>query len=98
MSASLWPRDAVGPCLAFAFEAPRDSLVDDVVDAASLAFEREHGGCGGVVEVDERGDAAAVARDRELALAYWLDPLVVRGAVEGAVAKRDPAGLARGGP
>jgi hypothetical protein len=28
-----------------------------------MVFEREHGGCGGVVEVDERGDAATVAYD-----------------------------------
>jgi hypothetical protein len=35
-------------------------VVDDVVDAGCMVFERE---CGGVVEVDERGDAATVAYD-----------------------------------
>ena len=56
-------------------------------------LEREHGRRGGVVEVDERDDAAAVADDRELPLAHGLDQPVVGGAVEAAVAKRDPAGV-----
>src|SRR6266508_3460126 len=38
-------------------------------------------------------DGAAVADDRELPLAHWLDHPVVGGAVEAAVAKRDPAGV-----
>jgi hypothetical protein len=42
--------------------------------------------------VDEREDAAAVADDRELPLAHRVDQPVVGGAVEAAVAKRDPAG------
>jgi hypothetical protein len=33
-------------------------VVDDVVDAGSVMFERQNGGRGGVVEVGERGDAA----------------------------------------
>ena len=68
-------------------------VVDDVVERGAVVFEREHGRCGGVVEVDERGDAAAVADDRELALAHGLDQAVVGGAVEAAVAKGDSAGV-----
>ena len=43
--------------------------------------------------MDEGGDAAAVADDRELPLAHGLDQAVVVGAVEAAVAERDPAGV-----
>ena len=58
-----------------------------------VVLEREHRGRGGVVEVDERRDAAALADDRELALAHRLEQPVVGGAVEAAVAQRDPAGV-----
>ena len=59
-------------------------------------LEGEHGRGGGVVEVDERRDAAAVADDRELPLAHRLEQPVVGGAVEAAVAKRDAAGVGDG--
>jgi hypothetical protein len=68
-------------------------VVDDVVQAGSVVSEREHGRGGGVVQVDERGDAAAITDDRELPLAHGPDQPVVGGAVEAAVAKRDPAGV-----
>ncbi len=45
-------------------------IVDDVVDARSVVFERKDGGCGSVVEVDERGDAFAIADDGESPLPY----------------------------
>ena len=54
-------------------------------------LEREHRRRGGVLEVDPGDDAAAVADDRELPLAHRLDQPVVGGAVEAAVAQRDPA-------
>ena len=71
----------------------RGLVVDDVVDGRPVVLEREHGRRGGVVEVDPRPDAAAVADDRELPLADRLDRAVVGGAVEDAVAQRDPAEL-----
>ena len=71
----------------------RGLVVDDVEDARPVVFEREHGRGGGVVEMDEGDDAPAVSDDRVLPLAHRLDQPVVGGAVEGAVAKRDPAGF-----
>jgi len=68
-------------------------VVDDVVDPRFAAFQREHGRGGGVVEVDERGEAAPLAHDRELPLAHGLDQPVVGRAVEDPVAKRNPAGV-----
>src|SRR5512132_2860138 len=51
-------------------------VVDDVVDSGAILFERKHGSRRGVVEVNERGDAATVANDREHPFAYGLDHLV----------------------
>ena len=53
-------------------------------------FRGEHGCRGSVFEVDPGEDAAA-ADDRKLPFAHRLDQCVVGGAVEGAVAQRDPA-------
>src|ERR671922_351716 len=73
--------------------APRGRLVvDDVVDRGAVVLEREHGRRGGVVEVDERDEPAAIADDRETRLAHQRGPAVVGRAIEPAVAKRDPAG------
>jgi hypothetical protein len=55
-------------------------------------LEGEHGRRGGVVEVDERQVAATVSDDRKLPLPHGPDQSVVVGAVEAAVAERDPAG------
>ena len=73
----------------------RGLVVGDVVDAGRAALDRRHGRRGGVVDVDERPDAGAVADDREAALADQLELLAVgaeagAGAVEAAVAERDP--------
>ena len=64
-------------------------VVHDVVDGGAVVLEREHGRRGGVVEVDERPDAGAVACDRELARTHGLDQPVVGVSVEDAVTERD---------
>jgi hypothetical protein len=69
--------------------------------AGRAALERGERRRGRVVDVDERPDAAAVADDREAALADQLDLVAARcqaGArpVEAAVAQRDAAGLRDG--
>ena len=69
-------------------------VVDDVVEAGAVAFEREHGRRGGVVQVDPRPDPATVTDCRELPLAHRLDQPIVGRAVEDPVAKRDSAGVA----
>ena len=71
----------------------RGLVVDDVEDARPVVLEREHGRRRGVVEMDPRRDAPAVADDRVLPLAHRLDQPVVGGAVEDPVAERDPAGV-----
>ena len=71
----------------------RRLVVDDVVDARDVLFDRKHGGDGRVLEMDERENSIAAADDRELPLANRPDPAVVAGAVEAAVAERDPAGV-----
>ncbi len=55
-------------------------------------FDCEDGRDGGVVEVDERHEAFAVANDRHEPFAHGLEELVAGVAVEAAVAERDPAG------
>ena len=72
------------------FAHRRGVVVDDVVDRRSLVVEREHGCRCGVLKVDPGRDAGAVADDRQPALAHRRDEAVVGGAVEGAVAQRDP--------
>jgi hypothetical protein len=66
-------------------------VVDDVVDGRAVVAEGQHGRGGGVVQVDVRPDAAAVADDGELAGAHEGGPAVARVAVEVAVPQRDPA-------
>jgi hypothetical protein len=41
-------------------------VVDDVVNGRAFVLEREHGGVGGVVEVDERRETLAATDDRKL--------------------------------
>jgi hypothetical protein len=55
--------------------------------------ECEHGRRRGIVEVDERRDAATVGHDRKLPLADGNDQSVVPGPVAAAVAKRDSLGI-----
>ena len=50
----------------------RGLVVDHVVEAGLAALDRGHGGRGGVVDVDQRPHAPAVADDRELALEHRL--------------------------
>jgi hypothetical protein len=70
--------------------AARDASSAPAVEArrSAVVLERKHGRCGGVVEVDERGDPAALVDDRELPLVDRLGQTVVGSTVEGAVAKR----------
>ena len=56
-------------------------VVDDVVDPRRALLEREHGGGGRIVQVDEEGDAVAAADDRELSLAHGLDANIARQAL-----------------
>ena len=53
----------------------RRLVVDDVVDPAAAVLDRGHGGVGGILDVDERPHARAVADDGEAALADRLQLL-----------------------
>jgi hypothetical protein len=69
-------------------------IVDHVVDAAAAVLDRRDGRIRGVRDMDERPHAAAVADERELALAHQLELLLARcqrcaRPVEGAVAQHD---------
>jgi hypothetical protein len=67
-------------------------VVDDVVRlAGSASFQRRHGGCRGVVNMDPASGAALAPRQGKASLAQQFDEQIAEGprTVEDAVPKRD---------